>query len=338
MARVVKNKLSMSVLLFFGGLAIVGSLFIFSHFQKIQLLFALWDRGDRWPFALTIAISVMAALCLAATKELLDNTFDIEQARIKTEGNAALAADKSQEKNLRHAAEIKLDRLARELEAQGAAVSRLTLQNENNLILATQNAVHAGLETKDIRAYVLDAYGREQIFIVFHFFRDTAYWQYDSDVLFEDRHGRAFDFLSYISRAEFVEEMRTYDFLIGVGLASHTPNPISKIADSRAAFLCGALYGKTLRGKQPHILGLSAGIITNAPTETRSQPIPEQRTVVIVGVNKAKGAKSSVTDLLNEVIRTVDENAIPLKAYSNFRGDLPAPWVETTACAGPLLK
>jgi hypothetical protein len=275
----------------------------------------------------------MAASLAAGAQITLDDAHKRNEAALQRARDQTAAKQRASD---REEVARKLAAQAQTIAAQGARAQIFELDTNRRLLLVERNVRYGSLRSVDISGQVTDLDGNEEAFIVFHFFKDTAYWKYDSDSLFEGETD-PFDFFAHVANSAFVDELRKYQMIVGVGLASRTINPVPAIAQKRAALLCGALFARTIGGRQPTTLGLSLGEYVGPEYETRTSPKRTQRSVVIVGVTSAS-ENADERSLIAKVARVVRLDDVELSNYSNIQDGGSLKWVETLECDTPVRR
>ncbi len=323
-----------------GALGVLLGLIVFPQVQKVALVFELWSSRGNWVPATSFVLAFFfCCLFLWSTQLTIESAWDLEQRRIEQE-TSSKEREKSEaqtrENQLRdaraQAAERRQESFAAEQRAQGNRVEVLELEVGRLITLVSGTSQYGdSVRAETVTAYHSNPDGLPVPFAVFHFFKDTAFWRFDDWIAFEDANGNAFDFAGYIGNAAFVDHLREYEIVVGIGLASNTQNQVPRIADRRAATLCGILYAHTLGQRQPRILGLSIGQRTSGTLDTRRAPQRMQRVAAIVGV-KVQRLDGTERELLEQIAKHVEIDGVSLSQYKGIAGESEPSWVETAEC------
>ena len=218
----------------------------------------------------------------------------------------------------------------RRLISEGYSDPRIVRSDESMRITEAERQVEIGaLSNREIRIEVDDQYGVEKLYLVFHIFENTAFWRYDSRQTFESSSAKELVLASELESSPIRATLATYDSLIGVGLMSNSVALPVAVADDRARLLCSMLtpYGSP----KTEVFGLSIGNFVGEPKDTARSPRREQRPVVIVGVIK-RGSSASDTQLIEEIVRSVEFSGIDLLKYEYLRPGRSPRWYQIERC------
>jgi hypothetical protein len=275
------------------------------------------------PLNLTIAFYaclMLAIVFVFGARWAVVQSGDIQEAQAKTE-----------QQQRAQVVEDQLAEVVAELARLGERVERTQLE-AGRIALSTTTASRIGpLEASSTHVRVVSSDGRPQLALVFHLFPNSAYWRFDSAVAFEDPSGQPLDFLGVIHDRSVQDELNDFDYLVGLGLASNSPNSEEALSLRRAATLCGVLFGARRAAGAPRSMGLSLGVYQGPAQDTHARPERRQRSVVIVGIDRL-AQNVSAEDLLVEVLRQVALPGIDLRIYSELSEGRGPRWLETDRC------
>lgn len=313
--------------------------FLINNQKSVQ---TLAHGGLNWSSALFCLLLVGTIPCMAGAHYIL---LEADKAKAtadagKLTADAAEAtriadADRAREEEHATATKVSLEAIATEQRRLGAVVEEGFLTVSKMQFIASSRCVqHGSLITEDTRTTLYGSDGSEQLVVVTHLFKDSAFWRYDSSTHIDGLNSPTvpFDLMQEIGRSDLLPVFATYDLLVGVGLDSNSTNPVQNMAFERAAVLCGALYGLMAGRSRPTTFGLEIGRYGGAKESKQNQD-QRQRAVLIVGVNKTDKTLNH-EELVGEILSQVSLNGADLHLYSLLRpGSTEAqPWLETRVC------
>lgn len=326
------------------ALIFVGNAFLGSDQNQIALLFrgssAQEFAPDRAKAGWFVVLFMVCVVTYAGARHLLaDNQQayqDHVQARAKQlkkdeedKRQADLAKVREEIRAAEERGQAALQDTFRELRAVSDDVRLVHDEKDFRLVQAISERRDVPLSHTEIRTVVDDAYGNKKAVVVFHLFEGTGSWEFDRSNEFVPRN--VIELLS--KNPEFVT-LGTYDFVIGVGLASNSPRQPSDQADRRARFLCAALSTFDGLGSGGRTFGLAIGEHEGPEIDTSKSQHPEQRPVVIVGVEEISDVYDQ-QELILRIMTRVEYAGVDLRKYRGLqRGETPT-WYNVTQCRGP---
>lgn len=177
-----------------------------------------------------------------------------------------------------------------------------------------------------VRQLLDDAYGEKELAIVYHLFEGTAAWRYNAANTADPD-----DFFARLQSSSTASTLGTYDFLIGIGLGSNSPAQAADIPQRRARYFCGLLSSMLPEKSDVAVYGLSIGNYIDLPLDTSKAPQPNQRPVLIAGVERVSPNLDEQA-LILEMMMSFDYSGIKLGRYSSLAGVDQTHWYEVTEC------
>lgn len=235
----------------------------------------------------------------------------------------------------------RLEQRIEDLEEAGYSdVSSTEMDNGLRLTRGEKTEATGALPSSQLRIEVDDKYGNDKLYMVFHLFENSAYWNYDSASGFTENGKVGTDGIA-LALAEAIENdplagtLPTYDMLIGVGQESKSQTTRPEIGFNRASHLCAIL--QPFSGGGAEVFGLDIGRYQGFEEDSLSSPDRKQRSVIIVGVEKADEAATGLEeDLLEEVISEVNFSGLDLSQFSKLRAGRSPTWLHISKCGAPL--
>lgn len=298
--------------------------------DKVQLLLS----GPTWPKVLFIAFSLGAILSLAGAQAVLDRA---SARHAHQQVQDAQRREQAVDERLRqHDRQLEEERSQRS--ALQAAVHELQLSQGARAIVS--DAVRDDL-AESTRVSVRDQADREIFYMVFHLYRNAAYWDYEGYEI-ESANGTRLTLTQLLSRSPAASrDLPTYDYVIGVGIASNPQEQTEarfafseRIANERAASMCASLMSfSSLRAHGERVWGMALGRYTGAPAPALSEAERAQRTIVIVGVKRIATTPASVESLVQEIVAQVNLPGLDVSLFSRARPPLRPVFYRMSECS-----
>lgn len=183
-----------------------------------------------------------------------------------------------------------------------------------------------------VRHLLDDAFGEKQLAVVYHLFDGSAAWEYNSATNSEPA-----DFFQKLYSSPTAATLSTYDYLIGIGLASNSPSQVLDMSHRRAKYLCGAIEAILPFNNHTPVYGLAIGDYQSGTLDVHNKPQPGQRPILIAGVERESPSLNEQA-LILEMMMSFDYSGIDLRGYSMIGDGEKPSWYEITDCDRDLLE
>lgn len=229
-------------------------------------------------------------------------------------------------------AEFRQSKINSEVNARLLEVESTTLPNGDELISGTrifdENFIAHQVKELSVRDKVT---GAEKALLVVHLFQDRGYWDFSSPNVITDKNGNdSAKFWTLFNSAVLQDELRNFDVVIGVGLASKTPVSDDSLSESRAGFLCSGISGSFRKFSDIDVLGLDIGSYQGSLSETIEQQDIRLRPIVIAAIKVNEQEVSDIT-FYEHLIETVRIGGLDFGSFSRLQARNPK-WIQQSEC------